>query len=264
MRAEGRVTSRLQARPPSPSSASRTTGLASRDTISGCPLWFSAVGPVATRRGVAPRVPRRVASRTRKNPATLAGARGCDRTGLEFDVTTIDERFWSKVDQAGGPEACWPWLAGKVPDGYGSFRADSQGGCRGAHRVSYELTCGPIPDGLVIDHLCHTNSTDCPSDASCPHRGCVNPAHLEAVTVAENNRRSYANASALHRSRTHCDAGHPFNEENTFLRSDGGRRCRICYRAAIRDANRLYRKRNRDEVNRRDRERYRLKQSARG
>lgn len=88
------------------------------------------------------------------------------------------EQFWMRVDKADA-EGCWLWTGAVVGDGYGRFSHDLY-----AHRYAYELLVGPIPDGLHIDHLCRTPL-------------CVNPAHMEPVTAAENNRRR----SAAHRGR---------------------------------------------------------------
>ena len=84
---------------------------------------------------------------------------------------TVSERFWSKVER-GEHDACWPWTAGSTGSGYGDFWDGTQ--MQKAHRVAYELSKGPIPAGMVIDHRCF-------------NRGCVNPAHLRVVTRKQNN-----------------------------------------------------------------------------
>lgn len=126
---------------------------------------------------------------------------------------TAEERFWAKVAEPDG-NGCRLWTASVDVGGYGSFKLD--GAMRKAHRVAYEWTRGPIPDGLCLDHLCRV-------------RSCVNPDHLEPVTQQENMRRGemWTRRSAQQRSRTHCLRGHEYTPENTRIRPKG-RECRMC------------------------------------
>lgn len=105
--------------------------------------------------------------------------------------TTIDPRerkFWAQIDQTGGPEACWPWIGYIHPTGYGQFGA-RVGKTNLPHRIAYEYEIGPIPEGLVLDHLCHTREPQCADNRECRHRRCCNPTHLEPVTRRENLAR---------------------------------------------------------------------------
>lgn len=122
--------------------------------------------------------------------------------------------FWSRVDRR-GPEDCWPWLGGRC-QGYGSV-ADGSGSSITAHRVAYAEMVGEVPPGMVLDHLCR-------------NRLCVNPAHLEPVTNAENILRGES-PTATNKRRTHCPKGHPYDETNTVVRSSGYRRCATCREA---------------------------------
>lgn len=80
-------------------------------------------------------------------------------------------RFWKKVDKT---ETCWNWTGATVPAGYGKFMRD--GRLQYVHRISYELAGNVIPTGYEVDHLCR-------------NRACLNPDHLEAVTVRTNRDR---------------------------------------------------------------------------
>lgn len=123
------------------------------------------------------------------------------------------ERFEERFRKA---ESCWPWTGSHMVNGYGKFRVDD-GKQVLAHRYSYEHHVGPIPDGLVIDHLCRT-------------RNCVNPDHLEPVTNEENLRRGEG-YGLLNGMRSACVNGHEYTLENTYTDPKGKNRCRACSRA---------------------------------
>jgi hypothetical protein len=142
---------------------------------------------------------------------------------------TSAERFWSKVDRDGPlperqPElgACWLWLAGCFANGYGAFTFERR--LVKAHRHAYEQLVGPIPGGLVIDHLCRNT-------------GCVNPAHMEPVTNAVNLLRGEG-IGARNLAKTHCKHGHEFTPENTYRFGPDNRyrSCRACAREKDRRA----------------------------
>lgn len=117
---------------------------------------------------------------------------------------------------------CWMWQLYKDRHGYGRWQV--AGVNLGAHRVSFEAFVGPIPDGLELDHTCHTEDQDCPGGIDCRHRACVNPAHLEPVTSVENVARSVGSNG----TKTKCPAGHAYDESNTYVTPAGTRQCRTC------------------------------------
>lgn len=148
-------------------------------------------------------------------------------------MTTVEERFWSKVDKSGD---CWQWTAAKFRKGYGQFRYEGKG--QGAHRVAYILSVGTIPAGMRLDHTCHTRAVErgeCVGGDDCPHRACVNPDHLELVTEVENNLRGNGPA-ARHARKTHCPQGHPLSGDNLYAAPRGNgdtfRSCRACHNEA--------------------------------
>lgn len=88
--------------------------------------------------------------------------------------------FWSHVDKTDG---CWIWNGSINNMGYGVSRSNRRNKEWGfteslAHRVAYRLAVGPIPKGLTLDHLCSNPL-------------CVNPEHLDPVSLKVNIRRAW-------------------------------------------------------------------------
>jgi len=128
---------------------------------------------------------------------------------LTMSSKSREECFWERVQKE--PGGCWLWTGQKRKDGYGRlcYRYNTDY----AHRISYEIHKGPIPAGLHIDHLCRNTS-------------CVNPDHLEAVTLHENLDRGFA-PWAVNKRKTHCPQGHEYDVQNTII-DNGKRKCRLC------------------------------------
>ena len=147
-------------------------------------------------------------------------------------------RFWAKVDTSGD---CWLWTACRVRKGYGRFFvAGHLPPVMYAHDFAFELLVGPIPDGMGLDHLCHTANGTCEGGSSCQHRRCVNPVHLEPVTTRVNVLRGLSR-SGLNARKTHCQHGHAFTPQNTKVSRAGERRCRTCERLGQPQKNRARR-----------------------
>lgn len=164
-----------------------------------------------------------------------SGRRGeqlVDRSSLEKSAS---ERFWEKVDKRGGyPDfsddrvltseedgECWVWTGARrgsdMKNPYGAFR--DEGRQNTAHRWAYTSEIGPVPDGMEIDHRCR-------------NRLCVNPAHLEVVTMQENNRR---------RRKSKCKKGHPLSGDNLRVYRYGSTEHRMC-NTCLREKNETKRK----------------------
>ncbi len=138
----------------------------------------------------------------------------CDFRRITMATLSVLEEFMQHVS----PEpnsGCWLWAGAVDTGGYGAVKWN--GRFTTAHRKSYELHIGPIPEGLYLDHLCRV-------------RCCVNPKHVEPVTNSENCKRG--KSGEFNRSKSHCPSGHEYTPENTYhsVRRNGWKRrqCATC------------------------------------
>ena len=127
-------------------------------------------------------------------------------------------RFW-RLAETGHKSTCWNWIGSLDPDGYGCFWVDKK--LIKAHRFSLEFAKGKILPGLTIDHLCK-------------NRRCVNPSHMQLVTLKDNILRGESPAAKAAR-RTCCSAGHEYVEGSFSLTTKRNgksfpRRCKLCRR----------------------------------
>lgn len=128
----------------------------------------------------------------------------------------IEERFFSKIQKQ---KSCWLWNASRMPKGYGQL--NDKGKVWRAHRLSWVIHYGPIPENLFV---CH----------SCDNPPCVNPKHLWLGTRSENMKDMILKGRFLTKmardniNKTECPKGHEYNTQNTYVCSRGKRSCRIC------------------------------------
>lgn len=156
----------------------------------------------------------------------------------EFQFEDVMYHLENKVEVQ--PNGCWHYTGKITVNGYGEF---SHGlGKAGrfkkapAHRVVYLWYKGAIPDGYVVDHMCHNEAlAECTDPKVCLHKRCVNPGHLQAITYSQNSKLG---APISYDNRTHCLHGHELTEDNIGWRiqsksptSPKVRFCRTCVKA---------------------------------
>lgn len=152
---------------------------------------------------------------------TATVCRRIQSTGVEASSRRRPTPLWDRLSRrivfASG---CWMWSGSRNRSGYGVLPNRPRGRSQLAHRLVYESLVGDIPEGLCIDHLCRTPA-------------CVNPYHMEPVTLGENVRRGVGSrgrrgsSSYVRPAITHCHLGHPFEGENLYVWR-GLRQCRTC------------------------------------
>lgn len=133
--------------------------------------------------------------------------------GEHYAFVANHHRRLSPVEYVVNESGCWIWQRALDKDGYGIMSKPRYR----AHRWYFEQSRGPIPEGMMIDHLCRVHA-------------CVNPQHLEAVLPGENIRRGQQGIL-----KVSCKMGHPWVEENIYISPSNGRRsCLICRRQRAR------------------------------
>lgn len=158
------------------------------------------------------------------SPATAARAeRSVD---VARPIRTVAERFWTYIS----PEpnsGCWLWTSAVSAAGYGQIGGEGRRApVLYAHRVSFEIHNGPIPEGMQVDHKCQM-------------RCCVNPDHMQLLDAAAHQNVTMARlpehfSTTRARERTHCKYGHEWTPENQYRAQSGYRGCIICKREYLR------------------------------
>lgn len=165
------------------------------------------------------------------------------------DEETVRRRLVRSLTWPLSINRCWIWTGTIDSAGYARYTKVGSHAQRGhsvpalASRAMWEIfNADKIPDGMFLDHLCHTNDPSC-SGGLCSHRSCVNPFHLEVVTPRENSLRA-KNIMTENRGKTYCVNGHLLSGENLHWRLRGNRKwreCITCRREKDRKRQKLYR-----------------------
>lgn len=130
-------------------------------------------------------------------------------------LIAMDNKLLAKTIKQGD---CLVWIGAKTHNGYGLVRRNNKSQL--AHRVAYTQVKGAIPDGLTINHKCQVTL-------------CINPEHLEAMTLQENIALSTKSGVIINRNKTHCIRGHEFTPDNIWYVKTKWNPRRICKQCAL-------------------------------
>lgn len=147
----------------------------------------------------------------------------------QFQLSQLPPRIAAKI-QVDLFSGCWVWQGATDKYGYGQVR--HEGKMRRTHRAVWSIFNGPIPQGIVLDHLLADRAQ---APGPCVHGpSCCNPAHLEPVTIAVNGSR----VRNWHAAKTHCPQGHRYedlwDEATDLLLEQGHSRLYVCKDGGIR------------------------------
>lgn len=147
---------------------------------------------------------------------------------IQITITDILRVFSNRITI--DDEGCYIFLGANRGGGYKGVSI--RGHAYYAHRAMYSFVHNDLEMAGVVDHTCHTSAC---KEVLCKHRHCVNPDHLRLVTQKEN-LLSGNTLYARNARKTHCNSGHEFTEQNTYLTKRNQRLCKTCRKLGMRKA----------------------------
>ena len=142
-------------------------------------------------------------------------------TGARAWLRTLKERLehYSEPQDNG----CIYWTGYLNAERYGVV--SNPEGSELAHKAAWEDINSPLPPGVHLDHICHSDDLSCPGGRSCLHRRCINVDHLEPTTAQENARRGVQSFERLGMCMKKL---HVMTPDNIYVSHNGKRRCKPC------------------------------------